>query len=53
MENYPYYMKYVPEDYWDLPVLSRHLAWTTVILFTVLMCISMGANSLMVFVFFR
>ena len=53
IENYPNYLIYLPKDYWDLPVLSRHLALSAVLVFTVLMFISVGGNSLMVFVFIR
>ena len=52
-EIYPDYLRYVPSEYYNLPVLPKYLALTTAAAFFVLMCISMGANSLMVLVFFR
>ena len=53
LDNYPNYLPFVPKEYWDLPVLPKYLALTTAAAFFVLMCISMGANSLMVLVYFR
>jgi hypothetical protein len=53
VDHYPDYLIYLPREYWDLPVLSRHLALTTVLIFSILMFISVGGNSLMVFVFVR
>jgi len=53
LSDFPDYLPYVPAEYWDLPVLSKELAYMTAMAFVLLMIVATSGNFLMIFIFFR
>ena len=52
-KEYPGYIEYVPEVFLDDPPVSHYFSITVAIFFIILLIISVGGNSLVVFIYAR